>query len=112
MPVISSIRHTVTAPLLPRLRSSVMSKSSLVGRHYAITRTRPIGGKVAPLTLGGRKNSGARSPAPTSREHEQHDPLCLPQRETMGRRGHDLALDSRGHDRSRKAFRRLKAWEK
>jgi hypothetical protein len=57
MPVISSIRRTSETPppapaaLLPSLRSSVMSKSSLMDRHYATTRTPPKRGNEAPLSL-------------------------------------------------------------
>ena len=55
-PVISSIRRTAVAlpsrrsALLSSLRSSVMSKSSLMGRHYATTRTLPKCGNERPLT--------------------------------------------------------------
>src|SRR3979490_1550275 len=55
-PVISSIRRTSVTPprpsaLLSSLRSSLMSKSSLMGRHYATTRTLPKRGKATPLTI-------------------------------------------------------------
>jgi hypothetical protein len=56
VPVISSIRRTSVTPprpsaLLSSLCSSVMSKSSLMGRHYATTRTPPKRGNEAPLTV-------------------------------------------------------------
>jgi hypothetical protein len=52
-PVISSIRRTAETfpPLLSSLRLSLMSKPSLMARHYATNRVPPTGGTESPLTF-------------------------------------------------------------
>ena len=63
--MISSIRRTAeTCPaprsaLLSSLRLSLLSKPSLMGRHYAITPAQPTGGEGAPLTFNRKSVEGA-----------------------------------------------------
>src|SRR6266404_5952250 len=85
MPVISSIRRTSETPppapaaLLSSLRSSLMSKSSLMGRHYATTPTPPKRGNEAPLTMASPTEPRTCAPH-SSQRRRRRAPWIRPRR--------------------------------